>query len=49
MFLMEWGPEMKGIILCERIYDHRALSRKYEAEKKDTDRKNMGFLCEDDN
>ena len=36
---------MEGII---RFYDHRAFTRKYEAEKKDTDRKDMGILCEDD-
>ena len=50
MFLMERGSDMEGFIVCERFNDHRALSRKYEAEKKNTDRKDMGFLCEvDDN
>ena len=48
MFLIEWGPEMEGIILGERFFFYRALSQKYEAEKRNTDRKHMGFLCEDD-
>ena len=43
MFLMEWGPEMEGIIVCERFFDQRALSQKYEAEMKDTDRKDRIF------
>ena len=46
---MELSPDMEGIILWERFYDLTALSRKYEAKEKDTDRKDMGFLCEDDN
>ena len=35
MYVLEWNPEMEMIILCERFYDHRVLSRKYEAGKKD--------------
>ena len=48
VYLLEWSPEIEGIILCEMFHDHRALSRKYEAEKKGTDRKEMGFPCEND-
>ena len=51
VYFMNWSPKMEGIILCDHrdfmitecFYDHRVLSRKYEAEKKNTDLKDMGF------